>query len=437
MTRPQIATAATVVLAVVVCWRAPLLPGAPEKRVTFSILEDWDKNDDLADVAKDFTLFRELGITTWRGSIGWDDYEPQRGHYDFEWLHRFADLAAQYGITLRPYLGYTPAWAAAGGRDTDAWNDPPRNIDDWTAFVRELASAMRRHTNVASYEIYNEENVPQWWDGSPEAYASVLDAAARAIADVSPGTQVLLGGMVYPDTGWVQHVCGKAREGDRFAILPFHAYPETWTPPDVDLEGYLGQHFEDGFVSTVDRACGHKPIWINETGFATTEGRTEREQADWWTRAIATFAAEPRVEHIGVYEIKDLRSDSPAIGGVANYHLGITNVDRTKKLAFHTVKNLAALFGDRFAIDDAVQVIGASTAPVYEHAFTRDDGREIVIVWSKGEPQTVDVHLAGHRRAAIEHHFDGSTDRYPHFNGRTLARVRLDPGQARTFEFTP
>jgi hypothetical protein len=72
------------------------------RRVDFSILEDCDKGDDLGDVAKDFDLFRQLGVTTWRGSFGWDDYEPSRGHYDFDWLHRFADLAESRGITLRP-----------------------------------------------------------------------------------------------------------------------------------------------------------------------------------------------------------------------------------------------------------------------------------------------------------------------------------------------
>src|SRR3954469_16033715 len=142
-----------------VCAPAVRTDEPPAKRIGFSILEDYDKGGDLADVARDFALFRELGITTWRGSFGWDDYEPTRRHYDFDWLHRFADLAAKYGITLRPYIGYTPAWASAGGKDKDAWNDPPRNPDDFGRFMRALATAMRRHRNLVSYEIYNEENV--------------------------------------------------------------------------------------------------------------------------------------------------------------------------------------------------------------------------------------------------------------------------------------
>jgi hypothetical protein len=411
-----------------------------QKTVTFSILEDYDKGDDLSDVAKDFQLFRELGITTWRGSFGWDDYEPTRGHYDFAWLNRFADLAASYGITLRPYVAYTPAWAAAGGADKDVWNDPPRSIDDWGRFVSALATAMRHHRNIASYEIYNEEDVAQWWDGSPAAYNRVLARASAAIRTISPHTQVLLGGMVYADAGWLHEVCGTGHNGPRFDVLPFHAYPETWTPPEVTLERYLGPHFEDGFVRAADRACGSKPIWINETGFATTEGRTERDQAEWWTRAIATFVAEPRVEHIGVYEIKDLKPDREAIGGVPNYHLGITRADRTKKMAFDTIRDLVRLIRGPLVNEDAqlqVSATGGDTTAVYRHAFKRRDGHHVLMLWTTSDERTVDVRVPQEGAAAIEHQIDGISTPYERFDGRRLSGVTLRRGDPKVFEIVP
>src|SRR4051812_12746388 len=78
--------------------------GTFTKQLDFAILEDYDKGAPLADIGRDFARFRELGIRTWRGSFGWDDYEPARGRYDFAWLHRFVRLAQQQGIALRPYL---------------------------------------------------------------------------------------------------------------------------------------------------------------------------------------------------------------------------------------------------------------------------------------------------------------------------------------------
>jgi hypothetical protein len=66
--------------------RAHLLP-APEKRIQFSLLEDYDKGENLDQIVRDFDLFEELGVTVWRGSFGWDDYESTRGAYGFDRLH--------------------------------------------------------------------------------------------------------------------------------------------------------------------------------------------------------------------------------------------------------------------------------------------------------------------------------------------------------------
>jgi hypothetical protein len=409
-----------------------------EKRLTFSILEDYDKGDDLSDVAKDFALFRELGVTTWRGSFGWDDYEPSRGVYDFDWLHRFADLAAQFGITLRPYIGYTPAWASDGGSDAEAWNDPPARLDDWSNFVTRLAGEMRRHRNIASYEIYNEENVTQWWDGDVVRYRNTLQRAARGIKRAAPTVQVLVGGMTFPDTAWIEHVCADGT-GGLIDVVPFHAYPETWTPPDVDVERYLGPGFRSGFVGSVDRACGRKPIWMNEIGFATTDRRSEDAQAGWWARAITTFAAERRVEHIGIYEIKDLALARDAIGGAPNYHLGITHADRTRKPAFATIQMLVALLGTApFLVeDDAVRLgDGGSTAGVLVHAFELRGGRHLLALWTKANSRTVDVSLPKPARRIVERQLDGRSS-YASIDSATLRNVALTAGAVRIFELEP
>ena len=244
------------------------------KPLTFSILEDYDRGENLEDVARDFALMRELGTTTWRGSFGWDDYEPERGRYDFTWLHRFVALAAARGITLRPYLGYTPAWAAKPpDRDGQAWNQPPRDPRAWQAFVSALARELAHHANVKSLEIYNEENVAQWWEGSRDDYAATLRQASEA-PRARRRFEILTGGLVFPDLDWVEDVCSTPRTSAAFDVLPIHAYPETWTPAGVTVENYLGSGFAGSFVPGADRACGRKRIWINEAGYATTAGRT-------------------------------------------------------------------------------------------------------------------------------------------------------------------
>jgi polysaccharide biosynthesis protein PslG len=408
------------------------------KPVSFAILEDYDKGESFADVEKDFALFNELDISTWRGSFGWDDYEPSRGKYEFEWLHRFAERAAARGIELRPYLGYTPEWAArASGTDKDAWNNPPADLQRWERFAGAMARALRQHPNVRSYEIYNEENVRQWWDGTAQEYARVLVRGARAIRRQDRDAHVVFGGLVFPDKEWIEDVCATSTVRGSFDVLPFHAYPETWTPPEVTAENYLGGL--DAFAATADEVCGRRPIWINETGFATVPGKSERDQASWWVRAVATFLAHPRVEHIGVYEIKDLPSDKPVIGDAPNYHLGLTRADRTRKLAFYTVDLLTDLLdtGTLRVADGEVTVATAETETrtgLFHHMFARPDGARVIIVWRREGAKGLTLTLQSGARSATEYQLDGRESEVTLSEGRTIRGVDLEPGRPRIFK---
>jgi hypothetical protein len=411
-------------------------PGVFTKPISFAMLEDYDKGHDLGQVARDFALYRELGIPVWRGSFGWDDYEPEPGHYDFEWLERFVALADSMGISLRPYLGYTPEWAARPGRDEHAWNDPPRRGGDWVRFVTAIAIRLRASRSLRSYEIYNEENVPLWWEGSAEEYAQILRRGADAIRRADPDVQILLGGMVWPDLAWLEVTC----EGGSapFDVLPFHAYPETWTPDSITAENYLGPNYRHDFLPEADRHCGRKPIWINEMGFATTPGVSERDQAEWWVRAFATFLAEPRVEHLGIYEIRDQRQGTPVIGDAPNYYLGLLRPDGTPKLAFGTIKLLVRLFGsDSITVADPelrVRVTEGRSGKLYHHLFIRPDGRQLAFVWDRTSGPTVDLELPRKTTQVTAYSSTGEATPWNDVRGRSIRRVRLEPGVVRLFE---
>jgi hypothetical protein len=409
------------------------------KRISYALLEDYDKNTDLRQVALDFRIMKTLGIDTWRGSFGWDDYEPQKGAYDFTWLHSFANLAKMYGIKLRPYIAYTAPWAGKGGTDQYYWNDPPRRPQDWYAFLNTLSREMSVHGNVFSYEIYNEVNDSLWWDGSIAQYNDVLEQGAAAIRQGDPNAEVILSGLVFPDYDWMLAICETYGNGRSFDVAPFHAYPETWESSTV--ETYLDVQYYSYYVPEVKRGCGNQPIWINELGFATTKGKTEHQQAYWWARAFATYLSDPNIEELGIYEVKDLRPGSGVIGSEANYHLGITKKDRTPKLAFFTIGMLVKLLkpGRISTADGELSVTvtsGREIGPHY-HLFKRPDGHQILFAYDKHGTPTISVSLLTPGRKAIEYSLDGTSTVYRSFDGFTLSNVQLSPAEIRIFEIVP
>jgi polysaccharide biosynthesis protein PslG len=416
-----------------------LVPASLGRTISFSVLEDYDKGTDLNEIAKDFQLMRELGIDVLRCSLGWDDYEPVQGRYDFAWLKEFVQLAARYDIKLRPYIGYTPGWAGAPGSDDQDWNNPPRDYRVWYRFVYNLAYALRDYPNVLSYEIYNEQNARLWWDGSIEQYQETLRHAALAIRAADSDAQVVLGGFVFADDHWLSSIVrsGHARYYD---ITPFHAYPETWTPNDVSVENYLDARYR-AFVRD-NRAIGEgEPIWINEMGFATTAGKSDLDQANWWARAVSTFVADPYVEHIGVYEIKDLPASQNVIGDEKNYHLGLARTDRTKKAAFYTVALLKDLLGTgpiTSANDElTVTVDDGEPSELYWRLFRRWDGKQVLFMYDKAASPALRVRLRTPGATALQYDLNGRPANYTKFDGYTLSDVRLTAGQVAIFRIDP
>ena len=195
--------------------------------------------------------------------------------------------------------------------------------------------------------------------------------------------------------------------------------------------------FQGQFVPLLDEKCSRKPIWINEVGFATAPGKTEQDQANWWARAIATFLADSRVEHLGIYQVRDRHPESEVIGESENYYLGLTRSDRKKKLAFHTVKRLVSLLNTgKLTVADAelaVEVTAGKKGELYHHLFVRPDGRQVLFVWDKkGNPT---LRLRTRQASTVtEYALNGTPMPFTSFDGRTLSDVRLAPGVVRIFE---
>ena len=319
------------------------------------------------------------------------------------------------------------------------WNNPPADYLAWHRFVYQLALALRDYPNVLSYEIYNEQNARLWWDGSIAQYKATLRNAALAIRMADPDAQVLLGGFVLPDVDWLRAITqdGYARYYD---IAPFHAYPETWTTADVVVENYLDERYRE-FVRQNQTAGDGEPIWINEMGFAVVPGRSERDQANWWARAVSTFLADPAVEHIGVYEIKDLPLGKETIGDEKNHFLGITRTDRTKKLAFHTVALLKNLLGQTAIApadtDAMVTLIAGAHGDLHHHLFKRADGKQVLFIYDKAADLEVRVRLRQPGKVALRYELDGTATIHQPFDGTTLENIRSSAGDVTIFRIDP
>jgi hypothetical protein len=244
--------------------------------------------------------------------------------------------------------------------------------------------------------------------------------------------------MVFPDFDWLSAMVDYGL-ADSYDITPFHAYPETFETQTV--EQYLDTQYHDYFVPLNNKAGGHKPIWVNEMGYATTKGITGQQQADWYVRAVSTFLADANIQELGFFELRDLPIGDPVIGGEPTYHLGLTHVDRTPKLAFSTVQMLMTLLNHgQLTIEDRealLTVTSGQSGELYLHLFKRPDASQILFVYDKTSSPTVKVTLPSRGSAAYSYTYDGRSAVYPTFDGAALSQVKLTPGTVAIFRIDP
>lgn len=162
-----------------------------------------------------FDDYARLGVRYLRLSVLWKVAEPQAGVFDEGYLAAVADVAAlahERGIRLLVSFSATPWWASdrslwddppggyASGRHYDFYPPAPDRLDDFAAFVREVAGRLRGM--VHGYECWNEPNL--WVFFYPQTrgdderfaarrYAAMLEAMAAAVRKADPEALVIAG----------------------------------------------------------------------------------------------------------------------------------------------------------------------------------------------------------------------------------------------------
>ncbi len=262
-------------------------------------------------------------------------------------------LIAVIGATPPAYADCSTRMAIAAERSTEAeryvqpdraiqpkaawWNGcPPRNLDlpwndpqnYWGQFVYQ--TALHYRGRIQAWEIWNEPDVPFFWQGTAEQYAQLLKVAYFAIKAADPDAIVLFGGLAY----WYKPDFSR----QVFAALAadpqstqHHAYFDA-------LALHLYSNSEQAYTitrivaSSMRRYVGKHPIWMTEAGVpisddggvATPYAATMEEAASYVIEAYASARA-AGVERFVIFRMHDA-------GGIEQF--GLTRDDYSIRPAY-------------------------------------------------------------------------------------------------------
>ncbi len=291
-----------------------------------------------------------LGAEWVRIDLDWSRIESARGELDWETTDALVEEAGDAGLEVLLLVTYTPSWARPEGASN---KHPPSDVSDWEAFVR--LAADRYGGSVAAWEIWNEPNVVDFWESGadPRGYATLFEAAARAIRAESPDTTVITGGLA-----------PASNEGDELSPLAFlselYRYLEPgladaiavhpYTFPERPSDGGRNNPFQH-LPTIIDLVASEEgrvlPIWLTEFGAPTgtsDKAVSPTEQAEIIADAMRCVRGSDALGPLFLYNLED-PSDADPTDREDNF--GLIGADGQPKPAWDAVAEVLNETDDR------------------------------------------------------------------------------------------
>jgi Cellulase (glycosyl hydrolase family 5) len=324
-------------------------PASASRSIQYGIQDDAWLLFGSGSLQRRIDLVKNLGVTTVRFSIRWDQVAPTRpvlalasNDPAYRWNAVDAVLQGLHarGIESVVTLIGTPAWANGDRKP----NVLPRSASMFADFA--YASA-KRYPFVRKWTIWNEPNQRiSLATPSPSLYvARLLNPAYSAIhranrhALVAAGVTAPRGnsGGVGP-LAWVRGMKAAGAKLDAYAHNPYPARPSAESPSsgactscDVISLANLNR-----LLNEVRREFGHKPVWLTEYGYQTNPpdrvlGVDPRLQALYIGEAALRAYQAPGVTML----IQFLVRDEPDLG---RFQSGLFTVGGAAKPAYQAFR---------------------------------------------------------------------------------------------------
>ena len=262
-------------------------------------------------VGLDVTRAASLGWV--RIDVNWFQAEPSQGQYDWTLLDQVVDGAKARGLSVLAVLAYTPAWASTGDTKGDGSNNDVPQPGTYAAFV--TAAVTHFAGRVTHYELWNEPNLGQFWEGTTQDYTSgilvpgaqALHAACTSCKVVAPALATIAGQWDV----WLDAALTAAQSQiDVVSGHDYGAFPQDTPGAGGATDSFynkLDSHRVVMFGSTVvyegplslrevmDKHGATQPFWLTETGTEATYGDTTAEAAQtlYYRRVLESMLTRP------------------------------------------------------------------------------------------------------------------------------------------------
>lgn len=214
-------------------------------------------------------------LRLWDNGTAWSQIELAKGEFKWDNLEGALANAESKGLTdILMVLGTTPEWAVKKSAVKKGQADYPQpgaasapaNLQDWDDWV--TAVVTRFKGRISGYEIWNEANLKNFYNGTPEELAEMTARAHTIIKAIDPEAVVVSASPALRlsarfDAFFPKYLAALAKADWPVDVLALHAYPSGEGNPQVRgslIEGYKSVVAEAGAPTDI-------PLWDTELNY--------------------------------------------------------------------------------------------------------------------------------------------------------------------------
>lgn len=308
-----------------------------------------------------------------REELRWDWVEHPIGKPDYGFTDEMVKDATGRGLNILAILGYNNSAQTAG-----QVNFSTPDIGLWKTYVANVVG--RYKGQIHTWEVWNEPDVPYFWNGSVADYVALLKETYTTIKAVDPTATVLNGACSNLDMNWFNDFLnqGGAQYTDALAFHPYvmKSSLDNGNYTKIDLA-----RFRD-----IQQKTG-KSFWFTEIGWSSAASGadyggglgSEQAQSSYMVRQYVQTLAYPglTVAHIFWY---NFHNDGTDINNTENNFGLILNDWKTPKYSYVAYQRMAAHLTS--AVPQGTVDPGMGTAAT-AYRFTRN-GVTVDIAWGSG-----------------------------------------------------
>jgi hypothetical protein len=325
-----------------------------------------------------------LGIDWDRCDLWWHVVEPKPGQWNFSRSDQVFDALEAAGVQWYPILCYGANWFPAG-------HNAPLTDPEIAGFTNYVQQVVRRYRGRAPlWSVWNEPNISEFWNPTPDAaaYMRLLKAAYQAIKSADPEALVAAPAIA-PLGPWDRSFVEGLYRHDfkrHYDVFDYHYYRNT--APEGEVPAELAE-----IQAVMRRNSDSKPIIISESGVSTlaliNQGLTA-QAADQRQAALVVrnqlLCLALGVERFFYFDLQNWYDDRPSEWGS---QLGLVTAAGKPKPAFEALKTLIKV-ADEQRFVGRCHDLADGIEGVLIHS-ERDDCYLLALWSTQDGPQEIDV----------------------------------------------